>query len=71
MSPGKFQRCQARLGHQTHKETAAALGVSEVSVKRYATCGPVPASISLLITALVFMKKVGCLEAFLEYTKKP
>lgn len=54
-----------------HADMAAQLGISEVSVKRYATAAqPIPAHVARLTVALLTMKKEGLEKTFSKLLAK-
>lgn len=63
MHPDQFRAYQIELGNLTHGATAALLGLSEVSIKRYAIGDQViPPQTAKLMRALVLLhrlKKLG------------
>lgn len=58
MTPEQFRAYQAELGGLTHGATATLLGVSEVTVKRYATGHPIPEQTAKLLRALVLLHRL-------------
>lgn len=59
MSPEKFRKIEDQVA-TSHKGMAEELGMSEVSVKRFATGGaPIPAAASRLSVALLLIQKEG------------
>jgi DNA-binding transcriptional regulator YdaS (Cro superfamily) len=56
MNPEDFQAIEGAVA-TTHADMASKLGISEVSVKRYATgAQPIPAHISKLVVALLLIQ---------------
>lgn len=58
MTSEQFRAYQAELGSLTHGATATLLGVSEVTVKRYATSHPIPEQTAKLLRALVLLHRL-------------
>ncbi|NUX59576.1 hypothetical protein [Paraburkholderia youngii] len=64
MTPAQFKEIQANLGW-THAQTAAALGLSEVSVKRIATGAQVITDqTARMFVALLLVHKEGLLKKY-------
>ena len=58
MTPEQFLAYRAELGLTTHAALAAALCISEISVKRYATdAQPIPPTVGRLLRALVLLHR--------------
>lgn len=62
MTADKFRAYQVELGRKTHAEMAELLGVSEVSVKRYATGHSIPPQVAKLVRALVLLNRLRKLQ---------
>lgn len=61
MTAEAFRRYQGELGH-THKATAQALGMSEISVKRYASgAKDIPMHVACTLRAIVLLHRLGAL----------
>lgn len=63
----QFRTYQGELGNLTHGATAALLGVSEVSVKRYATgAQPIPPQTAKLLRALVLLHRLKKIDKLMQ-----
>jgi plasmid maintenance system antidote protein VapI len=70
VTPAQFKEIQADLGW-THAQTAAALGLSEVSVKRIATGAQVITDqTARLLVGLVLVHKEGLLKKYAKLLDK-
>lgn len=70
MTPAQFKEIQADLGW-THAQTAAALGLSEVSVKRIATGAQVITDqTARMLVGLVLVHKEGLLKKYAKLLDK-
>lgn len=71
MDADSFRKIEKAL-HMTHGQTATALGVSEVSVKRYATQAtpPIPAWIKRGMIALVLVHAENLEEKYQKLLRK-
>lgn len=60
MTSEQFRAYQTELGKLTHGATANLLGISEVSVKRYALgTQPIPPQTAKLLRALVLLQRLN------------
>lgn len=70
MKPAQFKEIQADLGW-THAQTAAALGLSEVSVKRIATGAPVMTDqTARMLVGLLLVHKEGLAKKYVKLLDK-
>ncbi|WP_341744611.1 hypothetical protein [Azonexus hydrophilus] len=66
MTSEQFRAYQAELGGLTHGATATLLGVSEVTVKRYATGHLIPEQTAKLLRALVLLRRLKKMDKLMQ-----
>lgn len=67
MSAELFRAYQVELGNLTHGATATLLGLSEVSVKRYALgTQPIPPQTAKLLRALVLLCRLKMIDRLMQ-----
>ena len=69
MTPERFKAIEQELG-LTHAAMAEALGVAEVSVKRYATGHTIPEHVGRLALALLLSKREGLQDSWARLLRR-